>query len=213
MTEISRELENYILEHSDPEDVLLHELNRYTHLNVVHPRMLSGTNQGQMLKMFSYMLKPKYILELGTFTGYSAICLSQGLQPNGKLFTIENNDEIAEIAQKFFIKSKLTDKIELHIGDARTIIPQLNYMFDLVFMDAEKSEYIEYYELVFDKLIPGGFILADNVLWSGKVLTQERNNDHFTKGIKNFNDFVKNDQRVEKTIFPLRDGLMLIRKK
>jgi caffeoyl-CoA O-methyltransferase len=213
MTEIDRELELYILDHMDQEEELLKELNRYTHLNIIHPRMISGHLQGKILKMFSLMVQPESILELGTFTGYSAICLAQGLKSGGQLITIEANDEIAEIAQSFINRSDVSQSIKLMVGDARVIIPDINRTFDLIFMDAEKSEYLDYYHLVIDKLRTGGFILADNVLWNGKVITEEESNDHFTRGIKQFNDYIKQDPRVEKVIIPVRDGLMILRKK
>jgi predicted O-methyltransferase YrrM len=175
--------------------------------------MLSGHLQGKILRMLSFMVRPKNILEIGTFTGYSAICLAQGLSEDGALYTIENNDEIAEIAQSFFDRSGLSDKINLLIGDARDIIPKLNCTFDLVFMDAEKSEYLDYYHLFIEKVVSGGFIIADNVLWDGKILEQEASNDHFTRGIKQFNQFIKTETRIEKVILPVRDGIMILRKK
>jgi predicted O-methyltransferase YrrM len=212
MTELEPDLERYILEHIDPEDELLHELNRFTNVKVMHPRMLSGHLQGKILRMISFMIKPKTILEIGTFTGYSAICLAQGLPAGGHLHTIEVNDELIEIPKLYFEKYGLSDKITLHVGDARQIIPSIPDNFDLIFLDAEKSEYIEYYNIVFDKVNSGGFILADNILWSGKVLKEEESNDYFTKGIKEFNNFIKADKRVEKVILPIRDGLMILRK-
>ncbi|MBN1649893.1 MAG: O-methyltransferase [Bacteroidales bacterium] len=212
MTELDRDLEAYILEHIDPEDELLYQLSRHTNLRAVHPRMLSGHLQGKILRMLTLMIKPKNVLELGTFTGYSALCMASGLPEGGMVHTIEANDEIVEIAYKFIGESEHADKIKIYVGDAREIIPTLNYNFDLVFIDAEKSEYLDYYHLVFDKVNPGGFIFADNVLWSGKILDKNEN-DNFTKGIKQFNDFVKNDNRVEKVILPIRDGLTVIRKK
>jgi caffeoyl-CoA O-methyltransferase len=213
MTELSHELEQYILDHIDPEDDLLYQLNRYTNLNIIHPRMISGHLQGKILRMLGLMIRPLNILEIGTFTGYSAICLAQSLKKGGKLITIESNDEIAEVAQTYINKSGLSDTITLMVGDARLIIPSLTQTFDLVFMDAEKSEYIDYYNLIFDKVSEGGFILADNVIWSGKVLSEEDSNDYFTKGIKQFNNYIKTDNRVEKVILPVRDGLMILRKK
>jgi Predicted O-methyltransferase len=212
MTELNPKLERYILEHIDPEDDLLYELNRFTHLKIMHPRMLSGHLQGKILRMISLMIKPHLVLEIGTYTGYSAICLAQGMSKDGHLHTIEVNDELVDIPQQYFAKFGLTEKITLHVGDAKEIIPTLPYGFDLVFMDGEKSEYLDYYNMVFDKIIPGGFILADNILWSGKVLEKEASNDYFTKGIKRFNNFVKEDKRVEKVILPIRDGLMILRK-
>jgi len=210
MTELDPQLEKYILEHIDPDDSLLYELNRYTNLKVMHPRMLSGPLQGGILRMFSRMLRARRILEIGTFTGYSAICMAQGMVHDGCLHTIEINDELVEIPLQYFKKAGLSDKIILHVGDACEIIPSIPGFFDLVFLDGEKSEYLDYYHLVFDKVRPGGVILADNVLWSGKVLGKEESNDYFTKGVKEFNDFIANDKRVEKVILPVRDGLMAV---
>jgi caffeoyl-CoA O-methyltransferase len=213
MSTLERELEQYILDHIDPEDPLLSELNRLTHVKMMHPRMLSGHLQGKILRMLSLMIKPKRVLEIGTFTGYSAICLAQGLSEGGHLHTIEINDEIIDIPLEYFKKFNIETKITLHVGDAKKIIPDLTDTFDLVFMDGEKSEYIDYYKIIFEKLVSGGFIIADNVLWDGKVLTEETSNDHFTKGIKAFNDFVLADTRVEKVMLTVRDGLMILRKK
>lgn len=213
MTDLSPEMEQYILAHIDAEDDFLYELNRFTNLKVMHPRMISGHLQGKILKMICQMIRPKRILEIGTYTGYSAICLAQGMPEGGHLHTIEANDELTDIPRQYFEKAGLSDKITLHEGDARQIIPNINDTFDLVFLDGEKSEYLEYYHLIFDKVRQGGFILADNILWSGKVLKQEESNDYFTKGIKEFNNFVKTDERVEKVILPIRDGLMVLRKK
>lgn len=213
MSDFFFNIEEYILNHSDSEDPVLAELNRETNLKILRPRMLSGHLQGKILEMLSKMIRPEKILELGTYTGYSAICLAKGLQENGKLYTIEINDELEDIITKYIDKANLTEKIKLHFGDARTIIPEINEQFDLVFIDADKREYLEYYNLVFDFVRPGGFILADNVLWSGKVIELEEPDDEYTKGIFDFNKFLKSDDRVEKVILPLRDGLTLIRKK
>jgi predicted O-methyltransferase YrrM len=213
MTAYDLDLEKYILDHIDKEDEMLLELNRLTHLKMVHPRMVSGHLQGKILRMFSMMVRPERILEIGTFTGYSAICLAQGMSETGHLHTIEINDEIADIPLKYFEKFGFSSKITLHVGDAKEIIPDIDGPFDLVFMDGEKSEYVEYYRLFFDKVKPGGFIIADNVLWNGKVLQNEASNDYFTKGIKMFNNLVREDVRIEKVILPIRDGLMLLRKK
>jgi len=213
MSDFFFNIEEYILNHSDAEDPVLAKLNRETNLKVLRPRMLSGHLQGKILEMLSKMIQPERILELGTYTGYSAICLAKGLKENGILHTIEINDELEDIITKYISKTELKKKINTHFGDARTIIPELNEKFDLVFIDADKREYLEYYNLVFDFVKPGGFIFADNVLWSGKVIELDEPDDEYTKGIFDFNKFLKNDERVEKVILPLRDGLTLIRKK
>lgn len=212
MSDFYFNIEEYILNHSDKEDPILAELNRETNLKILRPRMLSGHLQGKVLEMISKMIQPEKILELGTYTGYSAICLAKGLKQNGILHTIEINDELEDFILKYIKKSGLEEKIKLHSGDAMKIIPQINEQFDLVFIDADKREYLAYYHIVLDYVKPGGFILADNVLWSGKVIELEKPDDEYTKGIFEFNDFVKNDSRVEKVILPLRDGLTLIRK-
>ena len=208
-----KQIDKYILNHIDREDKLLTELDRETNLKVIGGRMISGHLQGQVLTMLSKMIRPKNILEIGTFTGYSAICLAKGLTKNGKLITIEINDELENFASKYFEKAGLTDCIEQRIGSATEIIPTLNQTFNLVFIDADKREYIEYFELVFDKVPSGGYIIADNTLWSGKILKTPATDDHFTKGIIDFNTFIKNNKSVEKVIIPLRDGMTVIRKK
>lgn len=205
-------LERYILDHTSPEDDFLKELDRETHLKVLRSRMLSGHLQGQILSMISYMVKPRYILEIGTFTGYSALCLAKGLSGNGQLHTIEIDDELESIAQKYFAKSGIGDKIIQHIGDARQVIASLEYTFDLVFIDADKREYSEYYNLVFNKISVGGFLLADNILWNGKVVEPNEAEDEQTRGILDFNNLVNNDKRVKNVILPIRDGIMLIQK-
>jgi predicted O-methyltransferase YrrM len=212
MNDLNLHLEQYILEITGPEDEVLEKLNRYTHLKIMHPRMLSGHLQGQILRMLCMMIRPDKILEIGTYTGYSAICLAKGLNEGGILHTIEINDELSDISTRYIKSSGLENNIRLHTGDAKLIIPTIDETFDLVFLDGEKSEYLSYYQLFFDKVRTGGFIFADNVLWSGKVLKEEKNNDYFTKGIKEFNEFIKNDRRVEKVILPVRDGLMILRK-
>ena len=210
---ITAELDKYIEEHSDKEDKILQELSRETHLKMLHPRMLSGKLQGQILESFSRMLQAKNILEIGTYTGYSAICLAKGLSKNGKLTTIEIDEEVLSIARKYFIKSNLNDKIEIKIGDAVEIIKNLKTMFDLVFIDADKSQYYQYYESLFSKVKKGGYIIADNVLWDGKVIQKNiKNNDYFTKGILEFNQKIQNDERVSNYILPIRDGMMIIQK-
>lgn len=208
-----KEIERYILEHIDPEDHVLQELDRETHLKTLGARMLSGQLQGQVLTMLSKMIQPKCILELGTFTGYSAICLAKGLEENGKLITIELDDELEEVALKYFMKSGLTPKITQLMGPALEIIPALSETFDLVFLDADKREYVEYFNLVFDKVRKGGYIIADNTLWSGKVLEKPASGDEQTQGIIAFNELLKHDTRVEKVILPFRDGMTIIRKK
>ncbi len=203
---------DYIETLSSAEDPVLRQLNRDTHANVIYPRMLSGHIQGKFLEFISYLLNPLRILEIGTYTGYSAICLARGLRNGGKLITIEKNDELADFPGKYFKKAGVADRIDHRIGDAAEIIPALNELFDLVFIDAEKKDYLLYYELVIDKVRPGGFILADNVLWDGKVLDPKKYTDKETEGIIRFNAFIKEDSRVENVIVPLRDGISLIRK-
>jgi caffeoyl-CoA O-methyltransferase len=207
------EIHKYILNHIDTEDEVLYKLDRETNLTVIGGRMISGHLQGQVLTMLSKMIQPKRILELGTFTGYSAICLAKGLQENGKLITIEIDDELESLSSKYFKKAGMQDIISQQIGSALEIIPTLKESFDLVFMDADKREYTKYYELVFDKVPSGGYIIADNTLWSGKVLDAPASDDHFTKAIIEFNTLIKLDNRVEKVILPLRDGMTVIRKK
>jgi predicted O-methyltransferase YrrM len=207
------EISKYIESHLSPEDPLLAELTRETQVKVLFPQMLSGHLQGKFLEFISRMLQPEYILEIGTFTGYSAICLAKGLKSEGKLITIEINDELAKFPEKYFKKAGLSAKIKLIIGDALKIIPSLDYQFDLVFIDAEKKDYPVYYHEVIDKLKPGGYILADNVLWYGRVINDPETYDKETQGIVTFNSMVNEDPRVENMIIPIRDGLMLIRKK
>ena len=205
-------LEQYIINHISPEEDFLKELDRETHLKVLRSRMLSGHLQGQILSMISCMIKPKCILEIGTFTGYSALCLARGLAEGGQLHTIEIDDELEAISQKYFLKSGMFDHIFQHIGDAREIIPSISQPFDLVFIDADKREYCEYYNIVFDQIPVGGFILADNILWDGKVVDPEAANEEQTRGILDFNDLIQNDSRVRNVILPVRDGIMLVQK-
>ncbi len=209
----SEQLENYISRHSSEEDKLLAELTRETHLRAMHPRMLSGHLQGKFLEMTSSMIHPEIILEIGTYTGYSAICLAKGLKEGGTLHTIEANQELQGISDKYFEKAGLKNKIQQHTGNALEIIPTIPVKFDLVFIDADKENYLNYYKLVFDKLNSGAYILADNALWDGKVIDAPRNFDKETKGIVEFNTFVHKDKRVDNMILPLRDGIMLIRKR
>lgn len=205
-------LDQYILNHISPEEDYLNELDRETHLKVLRSRMLSGHLQGQILRMISCMLRPKSILEIGTFTGYSAICLAQGLADGGHLHTIEIDDELETIARKYFLKSGMGDRIIQHIGDAREIIPTIGKQFDLIFIDADKREYPEYYRLVFDFIPVGGFLLADNILWNGKVVEPESAEEEQTRGILNFNNLIQSDTRVMNVILPVRDGIMLVQK-
>jgi len=210
--DIDLELEEYAEAHTTPETEVLHKLNRETNIRILHPRMLSGHIQGQFLKMISGMIRPKQILEIGTYTGYSAICLAEGLADEGLLHTIEIKPELEEMATDYFNRAGVIHKIKQYIGDALTIIPAINETFDLVFIDADKENYLNYYRLLIDKLKPGGYLLADNVLWSGKVVLSVPANDKETKGIMEFNDFVQNDPRVENVLLPFRDGVMMVRK-
>ena len=207
------EIEKYITDHTTGEDPVLAELNRRTHLDTVYPQMIAGKMQGRLLEMISRMLEPENILEIGTFTGYSSICLARGLKDNGRLYTIEINDELIGYASEFFKKAGLSGKITQLQGDAREIITGMNLIFDLVYIDAEKEDYTHYYNLVFDKVRSGGMILADNVLWDEKVLEDPSKTDPATRAIIEFNDLVCKDNLVVNIILPIRDGLMLIRKK
>lgn len=205
-------LDKYIQAHVEDEDPVLKELDRETFLNVLRPRMLSGHVQGSLLTMFSQMIRPQRILEIGTYTGYSAICLAKGLTEGGKLHTIEINDELEGIARRYFEKAGVQDRIIQHIGGANEIIPRLNEAFELVFIDGDKREYANYFDLVIDRVPSGGIIIADNILWSGKIIEEVAPKDEQTLGILNFNKKIKEDPRVSQTIIPFRDGLMLIRK-
>ena len=205
-------LDRYLVEHSQQEDPVLQELARHTYLKEVHPRMLSGHILGSFLTMFSRMLSPQRILEIGTYTGYSAICLARGLRPGGTLTTIEVNDELRSTALAYFRKAKLKEQIDLINGDALEVIPTLKDTFDLVFMDAHKDDYPAYYKLVIDRVAAGGYILADNVLWGGKVL-DDHLEDQTTQTIDQFNKIIAHDQRVENLLLPIRDGIMVIKKK
>lgn len=205
-------LEQYITDHISPEEDYLYELGRETKLKVLNSRMISGHLQGQILTMISSMIRPKCILEIGTFTGYSALCLAKGLADDGILHTIEIDDELESIAKKYFLKSGLGERIFHHIGDARQIIPAISHPFDLVFIDADKRQYADYYRMVFDKVPVGGFILADNILWNGKVVEPEAAGEEQTRGILEFNKMVQNDPRVRNVILPVRDGIMVVQK-
>jgi predicted O-methyltransferase YrrM len=202
-------LEAYVEAHTSSETDLLKKISRDTHADVLKPRMLSGHVQGRFLSMVSKMLCPKRILEIGTYTGYSAICLAEGLAPQGKLITIDINEELESRVRTYFASAGITDRVDYLIGDARKIIPTLTEKFDLVFIDADKENYSTYFDLVIDKVAAGGYILADNVLWSGKVIDAKPDKD--TKAIVDFNHKIQNDPRVENLLLPLRDGIMMIR--
>jgi caffeoyl-CoA O-methyltransferase len=210
---IDPKIEAYSLAHSEPETAILKKINRDTHANVLMPRMLSGHLQGNLLSMLSHMIKPNQILEIGTYTGYSAVCMAQGLQADGVLHTIDINEELEDRVRGFFDEAGLNQKINYYIGNALTIIPTINTTFDLVFIDADKKNYSAYYDLVFDKVNKGGYIIADNVLWSGKVLDETVKMDIDTKLIDAFNKKVHADDRVEHMLLPVRDGLMIARKR
>jgi len=203
-------LEKYVADHTSTESALLKKLTRDTQAKILMPRMLSGHVQGRYLSMLSHLIRPDNILEVGTYTGYSAICLTEGLQPGGKLVTIDVNEELESRVRNYFSEAGLTHRIDYRIGDAAQIIPALNMVFDLVFIDADKENYSKYYDLVFDKVRPGGLILADNVLWSGKVVMPKPDKD--TRALLEFNQKVMNDPRVENLLLPIRDGIMMIRK-
>lgn len=212
---INPDIEAYCEAHSDDESLLLKEINRDTHVNVLMPRMLSGNLQGRFLSMIAKMIRPSRILEIGTFTGYSALCMAEGLAKDGEIDTIDINEELKERVNAFFEKSTYQRQINYHIGNALELIPNLDFMYDLVFIDADKINYQKYYDMVFDKVNSGGYILIDNVLWSGKVLGQPfiKKVDKDTQAIIDFNTFVKHDARVEEVMLTIRDGLLLVRKK
>ena len=210
---INKSAEDYIFNHSGEEDRILHKIWRESHLKTFYPNMVSGKVQGKLLQMLVYMIKPAKILEIGTFTGYSAVAMALALPEHGKLITIDNNEEIEQFAKEAFSEAGLQDVITMMLGDATSVIPNLDEQFDLVFIDADKEQYIEYYEAALPKVRTGGFIIADNVLWGGKVLDKLTKTDKETKGIQDFNEKVNNDSRVEKVMLSVRDGLYLIRKK
>lgn len=211
--DLSIELEQYIRSHISAEEPFLNQLERETNLTCIHPRMLSGHIQGKVLYMLCKMIQPHRVLELGTYTGYSAISMALALDNDAMLHTIEVRDEQEEIIAKYIAKARLGNKISTHFGDAKDIVPSIDEMFDLVFIDADKREYTQYYQLVFDKVKQGGYIIADNILWDGKVVDPSEANDAQTRGILEFNAMVQADERVENVIFPFRDGMMIVRKK
>ncbi len=208
---IDSNLDKYVVEHTSIENDLLKKIQRETHLNVLQPRMLSGPFQGRFLSLISSLIQPDKILEIGTYTGYSALCLAEGLSKSGTLITIDINDELEERVKGYFQESSFSDQLTLKIGPALSIIPQLEHDFDLVFIDADKKNYINYYKEIFPKVRVGGLIIADNVLWSGKVVDQDAQ-DPDTQLLRDFNLMIQNDARVSNILLPIRDGLMLVRK-
>lgn len=209
---ISEDLLYYCEQHSESESPLLAKLNRDTHAKILMPRMLSGHLQGRLLSMLSQIIRPEFILEIGTYTGYSALCLSEGLSENGRLITIDINDELEEFVKGYIVESGKENNIIQLTGNALEIIPQLDYIFDLVFIDANKEEYSEYYDLIIDKVKPGGILLVDNVLWSGQILKPLEKQDPETKCVSSFNEKIKGDKRVKVMMLPIRDGISIIRK-
>ncbi|PJC63217.1 MAG: methyltransferase [Flavobacteriales bacterium CG_4_9_14_0_2_um_filter_32_27] len=205
-------INQYVENNSEKEPQLLNELNHETWEKVLNPRMLSGHFQGRVLSMFSHMIQPENILEIGTYTGYSALCLAEGLQKRGSIHTIDINEELTTLVKKYIAKANLSAVIHCYTGNALDIIPSLNQKFDIVFIDADKTNYSNYYNLVFDKVRQGGYIIADNVLWSGKVITPEENRDDDTKALVEYSKMVMKDKRVQPLLLPIRDGLMIARK-
>lgn len=210
---MTEDIEKYVLAHSEPEGDYLYRLYRATNIHTIHGRMASGHLQGRLLKMLVSMIRPKNILEVGTFSGYSAICMAEGLDEGGKVWTFEINDEMEDFTRPWIENSPVADKIDFRIGDANVEAPKLGVTFDLAFVDGDKRTYVETYEMVLRLLRPGGYIIADNTLWDGHVTDPAYDHDHQTQGIRRFNDHVAADNRVEQVIVPLRDGLTLIRKK
>ena len=208
---LPEDLQRYVEDHSEPESDLLQQINRETHLHVLKPRMLSGHLQGRVLSMLSHMIKPLHVLEIGTYTGYAALCMAEGMQTEGKLITIDNNEELSVRTKAYFQQSPWADQIEMKIGNAQDIIPTLKTSWDLVFIDADKENYSKYFDLIIDQVVTGGFIIADNVLWSGKVFDTTKA-DEDTEAIRAFNQKMHTDSRVQNVLFPIRDGLMILRK-
>lgn len=206
-------LDEYILAHIDPESDYLKALYRATHVKLLRPRMASGHLQGRMLKMFVQMIRPRLVLEIGTYSGYSALCMAEGLEEGALLHTFEINDEQEDFTRPWLEQSPYAAKIRFHIGDALQLVPEMDVVFDLAFIDGNKRLYVDYYEMVLQKMSAGGYIIADNTLWDGHVLEDSMHTDSQTLGIKRFNNYIAADTRVEKVILPLRDGLTIIRKK
>lgn len=210
---IPEKLDDYVVAHSENEPELLQQLTRETYQKILQPRMLSGHYQGRVLSIISKLVNPKNILEIGTYTGYSALCLAEGMQANGELHTVDINEELVDFQRKYFDKSKSSNKIIQHLGNALDIIPKLDKTFDLVFIDADKENYANYFKAIIDKLNPRGIILSDNVLWSGKILnTSFKKEDTATPALLNYNKLLKEDTRVETVMLPIRDGLTISRK-
>lgn len=210
---IDQEIETYSEAHTSPESDLLKRLNRQTHVKILHPRMLSGHFQGRMLSMISWMVRPKVVLEIGTYTGYSALCFAEGLAEGGKVITMDIKAELEPFVREFLDQSEYKDQIDYQLGNARDLIPQLDETYDIVFIDADKPSYSTYYDLTIDRVRPGGWIIADNVLWSGKVAQSNAKVDKDTQHLLDFNAKIQNDDRVENILLPIRDGLMVVRKK
>ncbi|MBQ2196402.1 MAG: O-methyltransferase [Prevotella sp.] len=210
---MNSELEQYVLSHTEPEGDYLYRLWRATNIRTIHGRMVSGHLQGRLLKMFVQMIQPKNILEVGTFSGYSAICMAEGLGSDGTVWTFEINDEMEDFTRPWIENSPVADRIRFMIGDANTEAPKLGITFDMAFIDGDKRTYVETYETILPLLRPGGFLLADNTLWDGHVTDTAYDHDHQTQGIRRFNDHITADSRVEQIILPLRDGLTIIRKR
>ncbi|MNE26306.1 putative O-methyltransferase [compost metagenome] len=210
---IDQALDDYCCEHTTAESALLAKLNRDTHVNILQPRMLSGHFQGRLLSLLSKMIRPERILEIGTYTGYSALCMAEGLTETGKIITLDINAQLEDFVRSYISESDYASKIDYRICNAMEEIPQLDEQFDLVFIDADKMNYINYYNLVFDKVKSGGYILSDNVLWSGKVIQTEGKIDKDTQLLKDFNELIQQDERVENLLLPIRDGIMIARKK
>ena len=210
---LSEELENYAAQHTEDEPLLLQQLNKRTHLNVLQPRMISGHFQGRFLSLLSKMVQPRTILEIGTYTGYATLCLAEGLHPEGVLHTIDIKEELTDLQREFFDRSGYGSQIVQHLGKAADIIPSLDTTFDLVFIDADKQNYAHYFDLVIEKMNRGGIILSDNVLWSGKVVEEVKHNDKHTQALMAYNQKIKDDPRVETVLLPIRDGITLSRVK
>jgi len=210
---LPEEVDNFVTKNTEKEPDILNELNHETWEKVLIPRMLSGHLQGRVLSMLTHMINPKTILEIGSYTGYSAICMAEGIKKGGKIHTIDINEELESLVKKYIVKAGLQDTIINHVGNAMDIIPTLPDTFDLVFIDADKTNYANYYDLVFDQVNKGGYIIADNVLWSGKVADGKKNQDNDTQTLIAYSEKIHNDPRVQNVLFPIRDGLMIARKK